>query len=71
MAAESAAKYRSIVVGDPDFVIHVVNVYNVALGFTGEDITVQLVLGLLAVIVGLIAALVPYFRRRFTRPDAE
>jgi hypothetical protein len=57
----------SVTVGDPDFVIHVVNVYNVALGFTGEDITLQLLLGLLALGAGLIAALVPYFRRRSAR----
>jgi hypothetical protein len=61
----------SVTVGDPDFVIHVVNVYNVALGFTGEDITVQLLLGILALIVGLLVALVPYIRRRFREPRSE
>jgi hypothetical protein len=61
----------SVTVGDPDFVIHVVNVYNIALGFTGENITAQLVLGLLALLAGLVAAMVSYFRRRSHRPTEE
>jgi predicted histidine transporter YuiF (NhaC family) len=48
----------------------VVNVYNLALGYTGVDITAQLLLGTLALIVGLIVALVPYIRRR-RRPQEE
>ncbi|MEJ1231059.1 MAG: DUF5979 domain-containing protein [Galbitalea sp.] len=59
---------NSVTVGDPDFVIHVVNVYNIALGFTGVSVAVPFALGLLAVLIGLLAVGGAAIRRRFWRP---
>ena len=58
---------NSVTVGDPDFVIHVVNVYNVALGYTGVAVGVPLLVGLLALLIGLGIVIVRFLLRR--RPD--
>jgi len=62
---------NTVIVGDPDFTIHVVNVYNVALGYTGVDVTLSLTLGLIALLVGLIVVIIPYLRRRRMRGTVD
>ena len=56
---------NTVTVGDPDFVIHVVNVYNVALGYTGVEVATPLLFSLLALLVGLgmVVARLPRRRR--------
>jgi large repetitive protein len=60
-----------VTVGDPDSVIHVVNVYNVALGFTGVEVASPLLFSLLALLIGLGIVVVQYVRRRRGGPVAE
>jgi hypothetical protein len=61
---------NTVTVGDPDFVIHVVNVYNIALGFTGVEVASPLLFSLLALLLGLGILAVQYLRRR-RRPREE
>jgi hypothetical protein len=56
-----------VTVGDPDFVIHVVNVYNIALGYTGVAVGMPLLLGVLALLIGLGIVITQFLRRR--RPN--
>ena len=59
---------NSVTVGDPDFVIHVVNVYNIVLGYTGVEVGLPLLLSVLALLLGLGIVVVQYFRRRRSGP---
>jgi hypothetical protein len=62
---------NSVTVGDPDFVIHVVNVYNVVLGYTGVAVATPLLFSLLALLIGLGLLLVQFLRRRRSGPIEE
>ena len=57
-----------VTVGDPDFVIHVVNVYNIVLGFTGVAVATPLLLGILALLIGLGIVIIQFLRRRRANP---
>jgi hypothetical protein len=55
---------NDVVVGDPNYQIAVVNVFNVSLAFTGENVAGQLILGVLILLIGSILLLI---RRRRSR----
>jgi hypothetical protein len=60
-----------VTVGDPDYVIHVVNVYNIALGYTGVEVGTPLLLSVLALLIGLGIVIVQRLRRRRQDPLEE
>ena len=60
---------NSVVVGDPNFQIAVVNVFNVSLAFTGESAGAGLAVGILALLVGGILLLIRRRRNPLEAPE--